>query len=262
MTDPTTELIDAPKPFYKRWWFIAFAVVFVLGAIGSTGDSQEPASTIAAAESTTATSQDSQTVTTAAEVTTTSPPTTAAPTTTTTTTLPPWTEFTVEGAGDDFIEFSVPNGDFAVLDLTHNGSRNFIVVAFDAGGDRLDGLVNEIGSYSGTRPINLFEGKKVTDLEIRADGAWSITVRPIETVRSFDGIADGIGDDVLVFVGAGNRITGTHDGSSNFIVTGYGSGGRDGIFNEIGAYSGSARLESGTVLIVVRADGNWTLEVE
>lgn len=37
------------KPFYKRWWFIAFAIIVVLGAIGSMGedstkvDSVEPA---------------------------------------------------------------------------------------------------------------------------------------------------------------------------------------------------------------------------
>lgn len=37
------------KPFYKRWWFIAFAVLLVLGAIGSMGEesatdeSNEPA---------------------------------------------------------------------------------------------------------------------------------------------------------------------------------------------------------------------------
>jgi len=26
------------KPFYKRWWFIVFAIIVVLGAIGSMGD--------------------------------------------------------------------------------------------------------------------------------------------------------------------------------------------------------------------------------
>lgn len=37
------------KPFYKRWWFIAFAVLLILGAIGSMGEesatdeSNEPA---------------------------------------------------------------------------------------------------------------------------------------------------------------------------------------------------------------------------
>lgn len=31
------------KPFYKRWWFIVIVVIFILGVIGSLGDTQNVA---------------------------------------------------------------------------------------------------------------------------------------------------------------------------------------------------------------------------
>jgi hypothetical protein len=86
MTDPTTAINDGPKPFYRRWWFIALAVVFVLGAIGSTADDEGPESAVVAADnSTTSTTSVEMTTTTSTSTTTTPPTTTAAVTTTTTT---------------------------------------------------------------------------------------------------------------------------------------------------------------------------------
>lgn len=70
---------DSPKPFYKRWWFIALAVVFALGIIGSNTDT-DPNSTVLAAESTTTSTETEQSTTTS-----TTPPTTAQVATTTTT---------------------------------------------------------------------------------------------------------------------------------------------------------------------------------
>jgi hypothetical protein len=51
----------------------------------------------------------------------------------------------------------------------------------------------------------------------------------------------------------------THSGSSNFAVKAYGDSSRL-LVNEIGKYSGETLLPSGTVLLEVEADGNWTLE--
>lgn len=57
-----------------------------------------------------------------------------------------------------------------VVDLTHNGESNFIIWAYDAAGDPLDLVVNEIGPYQGTQRIPV--GTKW--LEIQADGPWTI----------------------------------------------------------------------------------------
>jgi hypothetical protein len=97
---------ESPTPFYKRWWFIAIAVVAVLGVIANLGEDSDDEDTVAAVATTTSTSaepptsEDDPPTTTEGDVTTTSEArettTTAAPTTTTTaapattsTTLPP-----------------------------------------------------------------------------------------------------------------------------------------------------------------------------
>ena len=67
------------------------------------------------------------TTTVAPTTTTAAPTTTTTQLTTTTTTEPPWEEFTVEGSGDDVIDLVVRGDDRAILSITYEGGRNFIV---------------------------------------------------------------------------------------------------------------------------------------
>ena len=71
----------------------------------------------------------------------------------------------------------------------------------------------------------------------------------------------GTGDGVFLYSGQAGKLAATHDGSSNFSVTEetnkalyFGL-----LINEIGAFSGTVPLSSGPSVIVVGADGNWTL---
>lgn len=88
------------KPFYKRWWFIAIAIVAGRGAIASIGDDEDedasPDTTLEAADTTpseaTNTTTEASTTSTSEVTTTTSEPTT---TTTTTTKTPTTTTTTV-----------------------------------------------------------------------------------------------------------------------------------------------------------------------
>lgn len=92
---------EPPKPFYKRWWFIAIAVIVGLGVIGNLGDDTSQEQPVAAGSTTTSTpsqtttTEEDQTTTTDATTTTeatttsTSSTTTTTAPTTTTTTLPP-----------------------------------------------------------------------------------------------------------------------------------------------------------------------------
>ena len=62
-----------------------------------------------------------------------------------------------------------------ILNITHDGDRNFAVWIYEYGGDRFDRdlLVNEIGSYDGQQLAILEEGKKYY-IEVAADGNWTI----------------------------------------------------------------------------------------
>jgi hypothetical protein len=250
-------------PFYKRGWFISLAAVLVLllgYSLGSVGD--DP---LVAGGSTTTTGAES-TTTREREVTTSA----AAPdTTTSSTTLPPtsttssdqgFEPITVSGSGDDVIEFSLPSNGPGLLELTHEGEENFIVRSFTADNEDLELLVNVIGHYTGTRPIN-FDGDPVGLLEIQADGAWTLTGRPLTANDFVTSPASGTGDDVVEMTLTSASLDVTHTGESNFVVYAWPTGGgRDLLVNEIGEYSGTVRTPNGVVIFEVQADGEWTLK--
>lgn len=265
MTDSQTPVAGTDKPFYRKPWFIVVAVLIAIVAIGSSGDDTED-SNLASEEPTSSTTSttgtDSATTTSIGTTTTTTTSTTTTTTapTTTTTTLPAWDTFTVEGSGDDVIDFVVPNDDPAVLELTHRGSSNFSVVSYTAAGERLDLLVNEIGLYSGARPVNFLTGEEVGELEITANGAWAITVRPLFASPTLESTFSGTGSEVLLYLANESRLSLTHNGSSNFVVRAWSASERDLLVNEIGAYEGTVRIDPSALVIEVEADGDWTME--
>jgi len=172
--------------------------------------------------------------------------------------------FTVTGVGNDVIDFRIPGDVPAVLDLTHNGTSNFAVWSLDSSFAMIDLLVNEIGSYSGRRMVHggwFSQPELVRHLEIDADGAWSITARPMSAARSLTSSLTGSGDDIVRYRGSAATLTSTHDGTSNFAIVGYESNGSYAglIVNEIGPYSGTDLIPSGTAILDITADGNWTL---
>lgn len=250
-------------PFYKRGWFIAVAAVAVLliGYALGGGDGNDP--TVEAGGSTTTTTVSS--TTSAPEDSTTSTPETTTTSSTTTTTTPTTTTIlgfeptTVSGSGDDVIEFAIPNGDPGLLDITHDGSSNFVVDSFTADNEDVGLLVNEIGPYTGTRPIN-FIGDPVGLLEIQADGAWTITARPLIASDVLPSPASGSGDDVIAMILDSPSLDVTHTGGeSNFVIWAWTSESRDLLVNEIGDYSGTVRTPTGEVIFEIEADGEWTL---
>lgn len=233
----------------------------LLVVVGCSGD---------AADQTTTTEPGEITTTALSTTSTSSTPTTTAPTTTTTT-LPPtttttlpqvWDPVTVEGSGDNFVEFSTPGDDAAALEITHDGSSNFIVGSYTLSNERIDGLVNDIGSYEGTVPINFFTGEEVGFIEVQADGNWTMTATPLLGLEVLPGMASGSGDDVVVVSISSPAVQITHNGESNFIVRAYTSEGTDGLVNEIGAYDGTVRAPTGTVVFEVNADGDWSLATQ
>jgi hypothetical protein len=192
------------------------------------------------------------------------PPPPTATTTTTTTTPGSFAPFTVSGTGNDVIDFQIPGDVPAVLDLTHNGTSNFIVWSLDSSFRTIDLLVNEIGGYQGQRMVQggwVFQPEFVRHLDIDADGGWSVTASPMSAARSMTTSLNGSGDEIVRFQGGAPTLTSTHDGTSNFVIWGYESDGSIAglIVNEIGAYSATDLIPSGTRIFEITADGNWTL---
>ncbi len=154
-----------------------------------------------------------------------------------------------------------------IVSFTHHGSANFIVSPLDATGTEGSALVNVIGSYSGVVPMNLADDDETAGLKIEADGRWTATIRALSDAPRWDGAKtlSARGDQVFIIADAVdsttmNSVTLTHRGSANFIVDVYGKDSGDtNIVNEIGHYSGQQVLPTDAALLVVQADGPWTM---
>lgn len=238
---------------------VLIVLIAIIPADDGTGDeTAAPTTTVKGATTTTA----EDTTTTEDVTTTTVPPTTTTtvPPTTTTTLQPGFDPFSVEGSGDDFIEFTIPNDDLAVLHITHSGSSNFAVISYTAGNDRIDLLVNEIGNYNGTVPVNFLVGEEVGLLEITASGPWTINAKYIFHLPfNQDGEAGGFGDSVVYVSITNPGVAFTHQGDSNFSVLAWNEDGRDLLVNEIGEYNGTVRSPTGIVFYQITANGDWTV---
>jgi hypothetical protein len=164
-----------------------------------------------------------------------------------------------QGKGDKVIRLTLPEGFVHIATITHTGRSNFAVVSLDAGGGDLDLIVNEIGNYSGVRPLDFAE--KPAALKVTADGNWKFVIQAAQKAPLWTGTSSGKGAAVLRMAATSGLTTLkiSHSGKSNFVVIAYGDS-KDLLVNEIGTYSGETLLPSGAVLLEIEADGNWTIE--
>lgn len=185
-------------------------------------------------------------------------PPTASPVPPTLTPVPPTLAPPIElqGSGGDVKDVVITA--VSRLHFTHQGARNFAVVAYGAGTSH-DLLVNTIGTYDGTR--YLLPG--AYSLEITADGAWAVTISALASDQSAAGTMQGVGDDVRgLFAPPGGRATYQfiHAGERNFAVILVCDTGRDLLVNEIGAVDTKAVVQFGNATACfwdITADGAW-----
>lgn len=168
-------------------------------------------------------------------------------------------------------EFSLSDG-IATVEFSHDGESNFIVEMLDLEGDEFDDqlLVNVIGSIEGRSVIPV--GGSQYQLDIDADGAWSIGLDQPgvgeDKLEQLPLSAEGTGPDFVgpVRLEGVTEVAGSHAGESNFIVETRtakgGLGSWDIVFNEIGEFEGSGTTRAeGVAWVDINADGDWTLEI-
>lgn len=164
--------------------------------------------------------------------------------------------FWAEGNGD-YVAEGLKITDCAILYFDYSGEHNFIVTLYK-GDERVSGVVNEIGSYTGSV---LVSGSGEYSLQIKSSGNWSIKSSglSIDDSTSFSGHGDSVTG--ITSHGGGNWHF-THNGEHNFIVTAYRPNGERerGIVNEIGNYDGVVKAPTGNICFSVKADGDWTIE--
>ncbi len=157
------------------------------------------------------------------------------------------------------------------MSLKYNGSGNFAVINYDAQGQQIDLLVNTIGKYEGTIPLDFARdfspAEKTARLSVESSGEWEIQILPIEdaglVMVKIPATIQGVGDDVVWIVGLDPDllIIDATKAESNFAVWGWGPGVYDLLVNEIAPYSGTVIIPMNTVVLIIQATGPWSIEV-
>lgn len=68
------------------------------------------------------------------------------------------------------------NQGLTVFKMTHDGRSNFNITLLDSQGQRVDLLVNEIGSFDGSKAVGISQPGTYI-LDISADGNWTVTIQ-------------------------------------------------------------------------------------
>ena len=72
----------------------------------------------------------------------------------------------------------------AILKIKYMGDRNFVVRNYPANSNNYyDLLVNTIGSYEGTVPLDFRDGEQTGRFEVQASGTWEFHIEPLASAR-------------------------------------------------------------------------------
>ena len=169
------------------------------------------------------------------------------------------------GSGTSVISsVQIPKGLYKVT-LHYEGEHNFIVVPYDATGDRKSSLANEIGDYDGS--VIFDEDINGGYIQVKSSGDWIISFEAIENNGTSS--IEGEGDWVSPFFKLKNGalvVNLSNVGAHNFIVIVYDEYGNrySSLANEIGNYNGQVifdEADSNTrYCIEVTSSGEWSVD--
>ena len=176
------------------------------------------------------------------------------------TTYGTFTPVTTTGTSDTVIP--LPAGaKGGIITATYTGASNFSIVLLDKSNQpTIDAPVNVIGNYSGVTGFGFASlGNPGTQLQVSGQGTWSITVAPVSSAQAKTP-ASGTGDSVFLYNGAATTWSLTGAGTGNFNVIEYSANPMPAInVNTIGAYKGKVPVDAGPAVVVIGADGAWTI---
>ena len=170
------------------------------------------------------------------------------------------------GSGDAVVDIT-PIKNASILKVSFTGDSAFVVRPIDSTGKEGISLVLEIGPFEGT-VFQSAVSKAVVALSVKAEGDWSIAVSPVATapVVGTKNVS-GTGSAVVQWAKASTgykKIAFTSDGEGAFVVRPIDAKGKErfSMVLNVGPYTGSVLLPSGTKYLKITSDGNWTFNVK
>lgn len=183
------------------------------------------------------------------------------------TATPTFAPLILTGTGDSIVDVDLAPGFVGIALISGNtASRHFAVSNYDANNQQIDLLVNTTDVYTGTVPIDFYDGQDTARFQVSATGDWTIELRPLTMARRFSAPNTilGSGDDVIYIMG-NNLDTATiiaNAASRHFSLQGIGDNGVDLLVNTTDAYTGTVILDPTTFILIINAVGDWTIEVK
>ena len=178
----------------------------------------------------------------------------------------PAVEFSGRGKEDVDPGLTLPKG-FVVVDVLRKGDGYIEVVTLSVRGRRWREVLGS--GLPDLRGVGVFHHDGQAPLRLRVDApgmaAWTIRLRPVSTLRSFDGPVEGYGPDVLAHTGDETdvrfRFQGDEDKEGYFGVNVHRRGGHAQYsYSRRDRGRGSGAFPRGPRLLVVEADGGWSME--
>lgn len=172
------------------------------------------------------------------------------------------------GSGANVIDFNLSSFDnVAFAKIENKGSSNFAVWMLDENNEQTDLLVNTIGNYSGFIPINLLYSKTGSRMQIESSGAWNVIFFPLINLKPDHTVSkskpySANSDDLLIIEDAPALATFSTNATGNFAVWALSESGTDLLVNDIAPYSGVVPIKADVVILVIHAEGTWTLELK
>jgi hypothetical protein len=171
---------------------------------------------------------------------------------------------THRGEGNALIP--LPDGARAgLLTARHTGDGDFWLTLRGADNERTgEQPVVTTGDYQGTTVWGIHNNADATALQVTADGAWTITIAPINAAKDLPATGHGLGDAVFLHDGTARALTATHEGTGVFTVTSITEDplATTALATHTGPFTGTAHIGSmPTVIAVTSTGGSWHLSL-
>jgi len=168
---------------------------------------------------------------------------------------------THRGSGDALV--AIPEGACAgILTSRHTGDGEFSLTMRGEGNQRTgEQPVMTTGDYQGTTLWGVHNPTPATQVQVIADGDWTLTIAPISGARDLPATGNGGGDQVFLYNGTDRALTATHEAVGPFTLT---AATEDPLATatlttHTGPFTGTTHIGSTPAVIAVTSTGAWSL---
>lgn len=131
----------------------------------------------------------------------------------------------VSGSGNARFDVVLPGGaeDIGLLQVEFEGER-LRIYDVDADGEQMGGSsLSAYDDYSGIAVINEWTDDEFRAIDVEAEGDWTVTLVPLETLPSFDSEYSGSGSEVVLYTGDGGDATFTFEPDQSISIDTFGA---------------------------------------